>query len=75
MKKQMEWQDIKEICSKHEVDYENLRKQLFWVDGCNGKKFEHDLSTLKWCIKKRNQYNFDLSYHVIESLIINLFKK
>ena len=32
MKKEMEWEHIKEICSKHKIDYENLRKEIFWVD-------------------------------------------
>lgn len=83
----MEWEHIKEICSKHKIDYENLRKEIFWVDyedlynTKNKSKFSDSyvkvksLINLRKNISRRNQFNFDFSYHLIESLILNLFKK
>ena len=87
MKKTMEWEDIKGICLKHKIDYENLRKEIFWVDyedlynTKNKSKFSDSyvkvksLINLRKNISRRNQFNFDFSYHLIESLILNLFKK
>lgn len=91
MKKQMEWQDIKEICLKHKIDYENVRKEIFWIDyedfeewreeACDRSKFSDSyvkvksLINLRKNISRRNQFNFDFSYNLIESLILNLFKK
>ena len=87
MKQQMEWEHIKEICLKHEIDYENVRKEIFWIDyqdlynTKNRSKFSDSyvkvksLINLRKNISRRNQFNFDFSYHLIESLILNLFKK
>ena len=87
MKKEMEWEHIKEICSKHKIDYENLRKEIFWVDyedlynTKNKSKFSDSyvkvksLINLRKNISRRNQFNFDFYYHVIEKQILNLFKK
>ena len=87
MKKTMEWEDIKGICLKHKIDYENVRKEIFWIDyedlynTKNRSKFSDSyvkvksLINLRKNISRRNQFNFDFSYHLIESLILNLFKK
>ena len=87
MKKTMEWEDIKGICLKHKIDYENVRKEIFWIDyedlynTKNKSKFSDSyvkvksLINLRKNISRRNQFNFDFSYHLIESLILNLFKK
>ena len=87
MKQQMEWEHIKEICLKHEIDYENVRKEIFWIDyqdlynTKNRSKFSDSyvkvksLINLRKNISRRNQFNFDFSYHVIEKQILNLFKK
>jgi hypothetical protein len=87
MKKTMEWEDIKGICLKHEIDYENVRKEIFWIDykdlynTKNRSKFSDSyvkvksLINLRKNISRRNQFNFDFSYHVIEKQILNLFKK
>ena len=83
----MEWEDIKGICLKHKIDYENVRKEIFWIDyedlynTKNRSKFSDSyvkvksLINLRKNISRRNQFNFDFSYHLIESLILNLFKK
>tara|TARA_R100001126_G_scaffold102021_2_gene84467 strand:- start:2205 stop:2468 length:264 start_codon:yes stop_codon:yes gene_type:complete len=87
MKKTMEWEDIKGICLKHKIDYENVRKEIFWIDyedlynTKNRSKFSDSyvkvksLINLRKNISRRNQFNFDFSYHVIEKQILNLFKK
>ncbi len=83
----MEWQDIKKICLKHKIDYENVRKEIFWIDyedlynTKNRSKFSNSyvkvksLINLRKNISRRNQFNFDFSYNVIEKQILNLFKK
>ena len=83
----MEWEDIKGICLKHKIDYENVRKEIFWIDyedlynTKNRSKFSDSyvkvksLINLRKNISRRNQFNFDFSYHVIEKQILNLFKK
>ena len=75
MKKQMEWQDIKKICLKHKIDYEDLYNTKNRSKFSNSYVKVKSLINLRKNISRRNQFNFDFSYNVIEKQILNLFKK